>query len=109
MDPTALAAGIGGAPEMALVGGIWECSRVPEPVRGEGSSQPEVITATGVSPGVVTGRAVVVTDPADLDIDEGDILVSSTTDPSWTPPCSCPAGLVVDSGGPLSHAAVVAR
>ena len=82
---------------------------MPQPIRGESSSQTEVITGTGVSPGVITGRAVVVTDPADVDIDEGDILVSSTTDPSWASVMFLSAGLVVDIGGPLSHAAVVAR
>jgi pyruvate, water dikinase len=58
---------------------------------------------------VVEGRAVVVTDPGESDLDDGDILIAHTTDPSWVSLMFLSAGLVVDIGGLMSHAAVVAR
>lgn len=63
----------------------------------------------GASPGVVEGRAVVVVDPSDADIETGDILIAHTTDPAWVSLMFLSQALVVDIGGMLSHAAVVAR
>jgi pyruvate,water dikinase len=63
----------------------------------------------GVSAGVVEARARVVLDAADLDFEPGEILVAPYTDPSWAPLMFTAAALVVDIGGELSHAAVVAR
>ncbi|MCX2934314.1 PEP-utilizing enzyme [Mycobacterium sp. CVI_P3] len=63
-----------------------------------------------VTPGVVEGRAVVVTDPDDaFDVEPGDILVCRSTDPSWTPVMMIAGALVIDVGGPMSHGAIVAR
>ena len=42
-------------------------------------------------------------------LDKGDILVCTYTDPEWTPLFALAAGVVVDTGGTLSHAAIVAR
>jgi pyruvate,water dikinase len=50
-----------------------------------------------------------VIDPALADMDPGDILIAHTTDPSWASLMFMAAALVVDIGGQLSHAAVVAR
>jgi pyruvate,water dikinase len=72
---------------------------------GRGAS----LTGAGASPGVVEGRMVVVTDPATADVEPGDILVARTTDPSWASIMFLCKALVVDIGGRLSHAAVVAR
>ncbi|HSR14685.1 MAG TPA: PEP-utilizing enzyme, partial [Gemmatimonadales bacterium] len=38
-----------------------------------------------------------------------DILVARSTDPSWTPLFMVAGGIVLEEGGPLSHAAIVAR
>lgn len=60
--------------------------------------------------GRVEGRARVVTDAnADVDLDEGDILVCRFTDPGWAPLMSLADALVIDVGGSASHGAVVAR
>lgn len=67
------------------------------------------IHGVGVSPGIVEGQIRVVTDPSTDDIEPGDILVARTTDPSWAALMFVSAALVVEIGGPLSHAAVVAR
>jgi pyruvate,water dikinase len=68
-----------------------------------------VIPGIGVSPGVVEGVARVVTDPGFADVESGEILVSPTTDPSWSSIMFISQALVVDIGGFLSHAAIVAR
>ncbi|KKC04143.1 PEP-utilizing enzyme [Mycobacterium nebraskense] len=67
-----------------------------------------VIEGVGASPGIVEGPARVVTDPDD-DVEPGDILVAATTDPSWASIMFVSKALVVDIGGALSHAAIVAR
>jgi pyruvate,water dikinase len=48
-------------------------------------------------------------DPALAEMDPGDVLVAHTTDPSWASLMFMASALVVDIGGQLSHAAVVAR
>ncbi len=62
------------------------------------------------SPGVVTGRARVITDPADpKGLEPGEILIAPVTDPAWTPLFVPAAGVVVEVGAPLSHAVIVSR
>ncbi len=62
-----------------------------------------------VSRGIVEGRARVVLDLADADLQPGDILVTAFTDPSWSPAFVAAAGLVTEVGGTMTHGAVVAR
>jgi pyruvate,water dikinase len=57
----------------------------------------------------VTGRARVIDDPDAADLEPGDILVCVTTDPSWTPLFLLADALVIDTGGQMSHGAIVAR
>ncbi|MCB0879759.1 MAG: hypothetical protein KDC46_12375, partial [Thermoleophilia bacterium] len=61
------------------------------------------------SAGTASGRVLVVVDPlAELDVD-GAVLVCRSTDPAWMPLMMQCAALVTERGGPLSHAAIVAR
>ena len=69
----------------------------------------EELTGLAVSPGVVEGRARVVLDAASSELEPGEVLVCETTDPSWASLMFMAKALVVDIGGQLSHAAVVAR
>jgi len=62
-----------------------------------------------VSAGCVEGRARIITDIATPGIEPGDILVTTYTDPSWTPLFITVAGLVTEAGGQMSHGAVIAR
>ncbi|WP_435269989.1 rifamycin-inactivating phosphotransferase [Streptomyces sp. 1222.5] len=62
-----------------------------------------------VSAGTVEGRARVVLDMADADLEAGDILVTAYTDPSWSPLFVGIAGLVTEVGGLMTHGAVIAR
>lgn len=85
----------------------WSGMPVPIPVGAP--SERAVLEGIGVSGGVAEGIARVVTDPTFADVEPGEILVSSTTDPGWASIMFISAALVVDIGGHLSHAAVVAR
>lgn len=68
------------------------------------------LTGIGVSPGIITGKARVLTNLQELSqIQQGEILVVPTTDPGWTPLFSIIAGLVMEVGGVLSHGSIVAR
>ncbi|MFJ2899360.1 rifamycin-inactivating phosphotransferase [Streptomyces sp. NPDC087218] len=62
-----------------------------------------------VSAGTVEGRARVVLDVAEAELEPGDILVTSFTDPSWSPLFVGIAGLVTEVGGLMTHGAVIAR
>ncbi|WP_028808113.1 rifamycin-inactivating phosphotransferase [Streptomyces canus] len=62
-----------------------------------------------VSTGTVEGRARVILDMADADLEAGDILVTTFTDPSWSPLFVAVAGLVTEVGGLMTHGAVIAR
>lgn len=61
------------------------------------------------SPGRASGRAVVVDAPRAGAIEVGDVLVARTTDASWAPLFAVAGAIVVEEGGPLSHASIVAR
>ncbi|HTK67269.1 MAG TPA: PEP-utilizing enzyme [Pseudonocardia sp.] len=77
---------------------------------GPGGIDELVVTGLAVSPGVVEGTARVIVDPDRRDsLNDGEILVCHTTDPSWTPLFFLSAGIAIDVGGQLSHGAIVAR
>ncbi|MEU4175821.1 rifamycin-inactivating phosphotransferase [Streptomyces sp. NPDC026589] len=67
------------------------------------------LTGLPVSAGTVEGRARVILDMAEADLDAGDILVTTFTDPSWSPLFVGIAGLVTEVGGLMTHGAVIAR
>jgi pyruvate,water dikinase len=67
------------------------------------------LAGLAVSAGVVEGRARVVLDLEEADVEAGDILVTAYTDPSWSPLFVAVAGLVTEVGGLMTHGAVVAR
>jgi len=62
-----------------------------------------------VSSGVIEGRARVILKMEDAELEDGDILVTSFTDPSWTPLFVSISGLVTEVGGLMTHGAVIAR
>jgi pyruvate,water dikinase len=67
------------------------------------------IVGLAVSSGVIEGRARVILNMEDADLEDGDILVTSFTDPSWTPLFVAIKGLVTEVGGLMTHGAVIAR
>lgn len=68
-----------------------------------------LLTGIAASSGVVEGPVRLVHDPAVVEVEPGEILVATTTDPSWASIMFVSSALVVDIGSLLSHAAVVAR
>lgn len=79
-------------------------------------SRPETTFRDGVlrgmpaSPGRVTGRARVALTLEEVQgLKHGEVLVCRGTVPTWTPFFAIAAAVVADSGGVLSHCAIVAR
>jgi phosphoenolpyruvate synthase/pyruvate phosphate dikinase len=75
----------------------------------KGDLPAKAIAGLAVSSGVVEGRARVILNMEDADIEDGDILVTTFTDPSWTPLFVSIKGLVTEVGGLMTHGAVIAR
>ncbi|HJY45796.1 MAG TPA: rifamycin-inactivating phosphotransferase, partial [Propionibacteriaceae bacterium] len=67
------------------------------------------LVGLAVSAGTVEGRARVILDMAEADLEADDILVTAYTDPSWSPLFVAIAGLVTEVGGLMTHGAVIAR
>jgi phosphoenolpyruvate synthase/pyruvate phosphate dikinase len=76
---------------------------------GRVDASPGALVGLPVSAGTVEGRARVVHDVGEADLEPGDILVTVFTDPSWTPAFLSVVGLVTEVGGLMTHGAVIAR
>ena len=79
--------------------------------RGQPQEDSEgVLHGQPASAGQARGPARVIHSPAQFSrLQPGDVLVCPYTDPTWTPLFALASAVVADSGGPLSHAAIVAR
>jgi rifampicin phosphotransferase len=90
-----------------------EFQGVPQPLAGVGDIPREsgaiVLQGVGVSAGIVEGTVRIITDPSFAEVVKDEILVAHSTDPSWSSVMYVSSGLIVDIGGALSHAAIVAR
>jgi rifampicin phosphotransferase len=76
----------------------------------EPSTDPDVLTGVAASPGTVQGTAKVVRSLVEASkLQQGDIMVCEGTVPTWVPLFATVSGIVADSGGILSHCAIVAR
>ncbi|MDR3220989.1 MAG: phosphoenolpyruvate synthase, partial [Candidatus Accumulibacter sp.] len=88
-------------------------NRAPDWNYGEADTTPDaadVLQGLGGSPGIVEGETFVILSPDDFSgFPKNAILVARTTNPAWTPLFYQAAGVVTESGGPLSHGAVTAR
>jgi phosphohistidine swiveling domain-containing protein len=92
-----------GAPPPAPIADRFDTERKP-------NTEPDLLQGTGASAGVVRGPARVALGPGDFArIQPGDIIVCPSSNPSWVPVFTIAGGLVTNTGGVLSHAAVVAR
>jgi pyruvate,water dikinase len=76
---------------------------------GRDDSPPGALVGLPVSAGTAEGRARVILDIAEADLEPGDILVTAFTDPSWTPLFVVAKALVTEVGGAMTHGAVIAR
>ncbi|PTA67223.1 PEP/pyruvate-binding domain-containing protein [Deinococcus arcticus] len=97
-------------PDVYTRGALVPTSADSPPVQAPRAAGRHTLTGTGASSGVVTGRACVMDHPNDLGtLQAGDILVVRSADPSWTPVFLQARGLVMETGGLLSHGTIVAR
>jgi pyruvate,water dikinase len=79
-------------------------------VAPEVQPEPGVVRGSAGSPGRVRGIARVVRALAEAQaLRPGEVLVTGTTSPAWTPLFATAAAIVTDTGGVLSHCAIVAR
>jgi pyruvate,water dikinase len=69
----------------------------------------KAIIGLPVSTGVIEGRARVILNMEEADLEDGDILVTAFTDPGWTSLFVSIKGLVTEVGGLMTHGAVIAR
>jgi len=70
---------------------------------------PGALVGMPASSGVIEGRARIVLKIEDANLEDGDILVTTFTDPSWTPLFLSVRGLVAEAGGLMSHGSTIAR
>lgn len=70
---------------------------------------PNAIAGLAVSSGIIEGKARVILNMEEAKLEPGDILVTSFTDPSWTPLFLSVKALVTEVGGLMTHGAVIAR
>ncbi|WP_437738342.1 PEP/pyruvate-binding domain-containing protein [Sorangium sp. So ce1335] len=90
-----------------VVNGRWQQRAFRAGAAGGSGNE---LRGTGASSGVVRGRARLVRDEGEFDrLKPGEILVCRYTNPAWTPLFTLAAGVVTDTGGAVSHAAIVAR
>jgi len=82
---------------------------IPEMLASPASVADGTLLGMAAAPGVATGRARVILDPAGAHVEPGEILVAPTTDPGWTPLFLTAAGLVTETGSPMAHGPTVAR
>ncbi|WP_319496130.1 phosphoenolpyruvate synthase [uncultured Cohaesibacter sp.] len=69
-----------------------------------------LVKGLSIGDGVVSGRICLIEHASDIDqFVDGSILVSSITDPDWTPVMKRAAAIITDHGGRTSHAAIVSR
>jgi pyruvate,water dikinase len=70
----------------------------------------ETLKGLSGSSGFAMGTVRVISGPDEFGkLKSGDVLVCPYTDPAWTPLFTLACAVVSDTGGPLSHAAIVAR
>ncbi|MCY1054792.1 PEP/pyruvate-binding domain-containing protein [Nannocystis sp. SCPEA4] len=91
----------------AVVNGRWQKWSFAV---GRQDGATDVLRGVGASSGVVRGKARVIRDEHEFErLRAGEILVCPYTNPAWTPLFTLAAGVVTNTGGAVSHAAIVAR
>jgi len=99
-------------PPFVVVGSPPPLDRWPRRDRphGDRAASGTVLRGIAGSPGRATGRARIIHDPSDpTALAPGDVLVTPSTDPSWTPLFVPAAAVVVDVGAQITHAVIVSR
>lgn len=88
----------------------WIGDAEPVPVTEPSAERVASVSGMPASAGIVAGRARVMADADGIDdLEDGEILVCRTTDPSWGAAFHLVSAAVIDIGGPSSHGAIVSR
>lgn len=95
----------------------FKYKRIPPIVISDGETiynytmpeQPGVMNGNPIAPGEYTGVVKKIEHLGDDELEDGDILVTHSTNPAWTPLFLKAGALIMESGGPISHGSVVAR
>ncbi len=83
-----------------------EAARAAEAATGGAA----LVRGLGAAPGIASGRVRLLESPDDsADLQDGEILVATMTNPDWVPTMRRAAALVTDGGGMTCHAAIVSR
>ncbi len=89
---------------------IESSNTIGETANIEGGTPKALLVGSPASPGIVSGKVVIITNPKDNDkVKEGNILVAPMTTPDFVPAMKRAAAIVTDRGGQTSHAAIVSR
>jgi phosphohistidine swiveling domain-containing protein len=94
----------GSAPPAAF-SGSWQAATAPATASCPGAT----LNGVGVGGGRARGRVRIVRPESIDDLEPGEVLVAHVTDVGYTAAFSYAAAVVTELGGPMSHAAVVAR
>ena len=80
-----------------------------EDLAGNSQLDENTLQGTGCSKGIVKGKVKIVLNPMSTEVEEGDIVVTKSTDPSWVMVFPLLKGLIVEKGSLLSHSAIISR
>ena len=80
-----------------------------EDLTGNEQEDKNILRGTGCSKGVVKGKVKIVLNPMNTEVENGDIVVTKSTDPSWVMVFPLLKGLIVEKGSLLSHSAIISR
>ena len=80
-----------------------------EDLTGNSQLDENTLQGTGCSKGIVKGKVKIVLNPMDTQVEDGDIIVTKSTDPSWVMVFPLLKGLIVEKGSLLSHSAIISR
>jgi pyruvate,water dikinase len=88
----------------------WPARKRAADATGDAAAAGTTLTGIAGSPGTVTAKTRVILDLADADtLEPGEILVCTTTDPSWVPLFMIASAVICEIGAQASHAVIVSR
>jgi pyruvate,water dikinase len=93
---------------ITTIGAIESSGTIGETANIEGGTPKAILKGSPASPGIVSGKVMIIRDPKDNDkVLKGMILVAPMTTPDFVPAMKRAAAIVTDRGGQTSHAAIV--
>ena len=96
-------------PDRFLTKGFLGKNFYYEDLTGNSQLDENTLKGTGCSKGIVKGKVKIVLNPMNTEVEEGDIVVTKSTDPSWVMVFPLLKGLIVEKGSLLSHSAIISR